>query len=274
MEEGCQSESAAFHSLTFEGPFFPFLDCHNLWNEGEALCLQTQCTPNRSSAKPGRTCWKATSSRPWRSWRRRPSRPCRRRSNWEPTAKGTRRRPSCSSWTSLLSSAETSMPSTPCSSATWTTTGTEASGQGRPAMEGWDRVLLQAREESHSCHHQHPRRLHPCCGTSGQRFPWPVVLYDQSGLAPRFILTGHWRRAAATPSTPCSSVTHSFERDYWLSGTVLGIRGQARTIQTKRCWPRELSLWQESGASKHKVLRHLQYTSLCTYIFTYILYFT
>lgn len=216
MKEGCQCESRAFHSLTIECPFFPFLDCHNLWNEGEALCLQTQCTPNRSSAKPGQTCWEATSSRPWRSWRRRPSKLCRRRSSWELTARATRRRLSCSSWTSLLSSAETSMPSTLCSSDTWTTTGTEAPGQGRPPMEGWYWVLLQAREGGHGCHHQRPPPpplcLHPCCGTSAQHFPCPVVLYDQwhgHPVHPHRPL----KKGGNNPFRPSALLSHTHSRD-------------------------------------------------------------
>lgn len=47
-----------------------------------------------------------------------------KRSCWRPTVKVTTRRPSCSSWMSLLCCAETSTPSTPCSSVMWTTTGT------------------------------------------------------------------------------------------------------------------------------------------------------
>lgn len=46
-----------------------------------------------------------------------------KRSCWRLTAKVTTRKPSCSFWMSLLFFAGTSTPSTPCLSATWTTTG-------------------------------------------------------------------------------------------------------------------------------------------------------
>lgn len=268
MKEGCQSESRAFHSLTFECPSFPFLDCHNLWNEGEALCLQTQCTPNRSSAKPGQTCWEATSSRPWRSWRRRPSRPCRRRSSWELTARATRRRPSCSSWTSLLSSAETSMPSTPCSSATWTTTGTEAPGQGWPPMEGWYWVLLQAREGGHGCHHQcpHPPPASiPAVGPLRSTFlaQWFCMI---SGMATE----EGWQQ----PLPPlCSSVTHSIQEILLTVCQALFERTGKNSTEKKMLAQGAFTLAREWGEQTiNKALRHLQYTSLCTYIFTYTLY--